>query len=331
MENGKTKKTLIIVFISILIAIVVLSIYGILRMGNDEILLQGQIEATEISISGTLPGRIEAFYVEDGQRVKKGDTLVHIHSAQAEAKYGQVKALESIAVYQNQKIDAGTRIQIVASLKEIWLKTQSDLALAKTTLSRIENLYKEGVVTSQRKDEMDALYQSALAAERTAYYQYQMAVIGAQKEDKESSKSLVSAAQSTVSEVQAVLEDAKLTAPESGEIGKRYVQVGELAGVGTPILNLILIDKSYMVLNVREDLMPHFKMGGILYVDIPAIARKKVPFKINYISPLGSFATWKSTKQMGSYDLRTFELHADPIEKVEGLRPGMSALLVLEQ
>ena len=49
-----------------------------------------------------------------------------------------------------------------------------------------------------------------------------------------------------------------------------------------------------------------------------------------YISPLGSFATWKSTKQTGSYDLRTFEIHARPTQKVDDLRPGMSVLLTLD-
>ena len=80
---------------------------------------------------------------------------------------------------------------------------------------------------------------------------------------------------------------------------------------------------------LKEDRLPLFKMGGTFVADVPAIDKKDIEFKINYISPLGSFATWKSTKQTGSYDLRTFEIHALPVEKVEGLRPGMSVLYQL--
>ena len=74
--------------------------------------LQGQIEATEIRISGKLPGRIDSFLVEEGEWVKAGDTLVVINSPTIEAKYRQVNALEQVAQEQNKKIDAGTRRQI---------------------------------------------------------------------------------------------------------------------------------------------------------------------------------------------------------------------------
>ena len=139
----------------------------------------------------------------------------------------------------------------------------------------------------------------------------------------------MTAAQGTVEEVAALLQDARLTAPESGQISAIFPKRGELVGAGMPIMNLVVLDDVHVVLNVREDRLPLFKMGGTFVADVPAIDQKDIEFKINYISPLGSFATWKSTKQTGSYDLRTFEIHALPVEKVEGLRPGMSVLYQL--
>ena len=186
------------------------------------------------------------------------------------------------------------------------------------------------MVTSQRKDEVEAMYKAAVAAERAAYEQYQMAVDGAQKEDKASAASMVNAARSTVDEVSALLVDARLTAPENGQIATIFPKRGELVAPGTPIMNLVIMDDIHVVLNVREDLMPQFKMDGIFVADVPAIGKKGLEFKIYYISPLGSFATWKSTKQTGSYDLRTFEIHARPTQKVDDLRPGMSVLLTLD-
>ena len=237
--------------------------------------------------------------------------------------------MEQVAVQQNKKIDAGTRRQIVATALQLWNKTKSDLGLAQTTYNRILTLYKDSVVTSQRKDEVEAMYKAAVAAERAAYEQYQMAVDGAQKEDKASAASMVDAAKSTVDEVSALLLDARLTAPEDGQIASIFPKRGELVAPGTPIMNLVVMDDVHVVLNVREDLMPQFKMGETFIADIPAIGKKDVEFKIYYISPLGSFATWKSTKQTGSYDLRTFEIHARPTQKVDDLRPGMSVLLTL--
>ena len=177
MDNSK--KYLSIAFVVILVVVVIVSALGIWMLGRKPVILQGQIEATEIRISGKLPGRIDTFLVEEGQNVRKGDTLVVINSPEALAKYEQVNAMENIAVYQNQKIDDGTRKQIVESARQLWNKSKSDLSLAKVTYDRISALYRDSVVTSQRKDEVEALYKAAQAGERAAYEQYQMALDGA--------------------------------------------------------------------------------------------------------------------------------------------------------
>ena len=136
----KTKKYLTISFIVVLIAVIIISAVGMLLLKKKPVILQGQIESTEIRISGKLPGRIDTFLVKEGQHVKAGDTLVVINSPEAMAKYQQVNALEDIAKYQHQKIDEGTRKQIVASVLQLWNKSKSDLQLAKTTYDRIQAL-----------------------------------------------------------------------------------------------------------------------------------------------------------------------------------------------
>ena len=327
----KTRKYSAIAFITILIAVIIISVVGILLLEDKPTILQGQIETTEIRISGKLPGRIDTFLVKEGQNVKIGDTLVIINSPEALAKFEQVNAFENIAKFQNQKIDEGTRKQIVESMLQLWNKAKSDLQLAQTTYNRILSLYKDSVVTSQRKDEVEALYKAALAGERAAYQQYQLAVDGAQIQDRESARSLVNAAKGSVNEVQALLQDARLTAPNNGQISNIYPKRGELVGAGMPIMSLVVLDDAYVVLNVREDLLPHFKMNGVFNGSVPALGEESIKFKINYISPLGSYATWRSTKQTGSYDLRTFEIHAVPEPIIEGLRPGMSVLVNLNE
>lgn len=327
----KQKKQIGIAFVVILLAVVIVSAVGIIAMSNKPVILQGQIEADEIRISGKLPGRIDTFLVREGQDVKMGDTLVVINSPEARAKYQQVNALEDIAKFQNKKIDDGTRQQIVRSVEELWNKAKSDLQLAKVTYNRIQVLYKDSVVTSQRKDEVEAMYKAALAAERAAHQQYLLVKDGAQKEDKESARSLVSAARSTVDEVEALLTDAHLTAPEDGQISTIYPKRGELVGAGTPIMSLVVLSDCHVVLNVREDYMHYFRMNENFMGDVPALGAENIEFKINYISPLGSFATWRSTKQTGSYDMKTFEIHALPVTPMDELRPGMSVLVNLNE
>ena len=325
----KENKQLSRVFVIGLVAVVMISIIGILSMSRTNVVLQGQIEATEIRISGKLPGRVDTFLVIEGQAVKRGDTLVGISSPEAWAKLQQANAMENVAKFQNEKIDEGTRLQIIRTAEEVWNKSKTDLLLAETTYQRIQALYKDSVVSAQRYDEAEALYKSAIAAERASHQQYLLAKAGAQKQDKESARSLVDAAQGSVNEVKSVLQDAWLTAPMDGEIATIYAKCGELVGTGTPIMNLVALQDCHIVLNVREDYLPHFRMGQKFVGKVPALGNQEVVFRVNYISPLGSFATWKSTGKNNSYDMRTFEIHALPMERANDLRPGMSVLIKL--
>ena len=254
----KQRRSIAIAFVAIVVVAAIISFFGIMALSDQPIVLQGEIEAKQISISGMLPGRIDTFYVHEGENVLKGDTLVKINSPEVLAKYMQVNALEDMARYQDKKIDAGTRIQIIKSVQEMWNKAKSDLALAKITYDRINALYKDSVVTSQRKDEVEAVYKAAVAAERAAYQQYLLAKDGAQQEDRKSARSLVDAARGGVDEVKAVLDDAYLVAPDDGQISSIYPEVGELVGTATPIMSLVVLSDCHVVLNVREDYMPHF-------------------------------------------------------------------------
>ena len=220
----KSKKHLAIAFGAVLIVLAVVSTAGILLLRRRPEILQGEIEATEIRISGKLLGRIDRFLAEEGQNVRKGDTLVVINSPEVRAKYDQVDALKNVAVYENQKVESGTRRQITETMYQMWQKSksnfmrQSELQPATVTYERMLALYKEGVVTSQRKDEAEALWKGAAAAERAAGEQYRMARDGARRQDRESAQSMVAAAESSLQEVAVLLEDARLTAPEAGQI-----------------------------------------------------------------------------------------------------------------
>lgn len=325
-----TNKILIISFAIILLAILTLSILGIFLMKDKDIVLQGQIEAEEYNISGLLPGRIEDIYVEKGDRVKKGDTLVHIISREMLAEYDSQLALEKAASLQSDKIDSGSRKQLISIAKELWDGTKADLQLAKTTYERIKVLYEDSIVSMQRKDEVEAIYKSALAAERAAYHQYKIAKEGAQEQDKASAKEMAKAARSNAEVVKALLNDSKLISPISGEVATIALNEGELSSIGTSVMTIVDIENPYLVMNVREDLLKYFKMGNDISCEIPALGLKDVPFTINYIAPLGSFATWKATKDSGGYDLRTFEIQAVPKYKIEDLRPGMTCLITID-
>lgn len=326
----RKEKYLALAFVAIVIALVIFSVVGLLTARNTPPLLQGTIEAPEVRMSGKLPGRVSKIYISEGEWVAEGDTLISIHSPEAEAKYRQARAIEDAARAQSDKVDKGTRHEIVASAKEVWQGAKAQRTLAESTYRRLERLWKDSVVSLQRKEEAEALYLSARAAERAAYEQYRMAKQGAQAEDKESARYMADAAEGGTMEVEAVLGDSHLVAPSSGVVAEIYPEVGELVGTGTPLLSIVELSAPYAVFNVREDMMPHFWLGRTLRGDVPAIATTDIEWQVFYIAPLGSYATWNTTHPDKEYNMRTFEIHARPVGDIEGLYSGMSVLIKTE-
>ena len=326
----KRRTYLSIAFVALLGLVVVVTLVALVVVRKPPLTLQGEVEATEIRISGKLLGRVDTLLVREGSSVRRGDTLVVIRSPIVEAQYRKSEALHRVSQEENRKVDAGTREQVVASAYQLWQAAKSQTQLAVNTYQRVQVLYADSVVPRQRYDEAEAAMLSARAVERSAYEQYRLAREGMQPEDREASRNLVTAAASSVDEVAALLADAKLVAPADGQIATIYPKPGELVAPGSPIMSLVVLGDSYVVFNVREDLMSRFRIGSRYVASVPALARTDVPLEVYYISPLGSFATWKSTRQAGSYDMRTFEVRLRPTTEVEGLRPGMTTLIELE-
>mgnify|MGYP000351764910 FL=1 len=329
MENLREKKerSLVVGLIALIVIIVVLALIGLFLLKPEPQIIQGQVEATQVRVSGKLPGRVVEFMVEEGQHVLAGDTLVHIHSSLVEAKLSQAEAMETVAKAQNKKVDSGTRVELLNSAYDMWQQAQAGLTIAKKTYERMQSLYKKGVVSEQKRDEAEAAYKAMVATESAAKSQYEMAKAGAPADDKAAAAALVAAAQGSVAEVESILSDSYLTAPTDGEISDIFPNVGELVSLGAPIMNVLKLDDMWVSFNVREDLLENLTMGAEVQAIIPALENKEVTLKVFYIRDMGSYAVWRATKVTGQYDAKTFQVKARPVEPVDNLRPGMSVLL----
>lgn len=318
-------RMLILTIVVVILILAGLAILGFLVIKQGPDTVQGQADATEIRISGKLPGRIEEIFVEEGDHVSKGDTLVHIYSSLVDARLGQAEAMENVAQATNAKVDAGTRSQIVKAAYELWQQAIAAESIAKKTYERMESLYAKGVISEQKRDEAKAAYQAASAGVAAAESQYSLAKAGAQREDKEAALAMVKAAQGGVTEVNALLEDQYLVAPFDGEITEIYPNVSELVATGAPIMSLQK-DDHWVVFNVRETLLKDITTGTVIKIRIPALDIV-TDAKVFYIKDLGTYANWQATKSTGDFDARTFQIKARPTSKIENLRPGMSVIL----
>ena len=278
----------------------------------NKLILQGEVEVKNIDLSSKVAGRVKKINVKKGDKVTKGEVLIELDLPEVNAKAEQTSALYDLASAQQLKALNGARQEQIAMAK-------SNYELAKKTYERLNRLYNEGVVPAQKRDEAKAKYDGARET-------YQMAQNATRYEDKLSAAANVKRAKGAVSEVNSYLKEDKIIAPIDGTITEITVEEAELVGQGYPIVTIADENDNWITFNIREDLLSKLKNGTEFNVIIPAMGKKPIKVKVNYISVMGNFATWRATKAKGDFDMKTFEVHAVPVEPVSDLRSGMSAI-----
>lgn len=323
----KKERSLFLAIAATVVVVIVLAIIGFITINPAEQIVQGQVDGTSVRVSGLMPGRVEKFYVTEGQIVHKGDTLAKIESATVDAKLAQALAMQDAANAQKDKADAGARKQVITSAYDLWQQARASLDIHKKTYDRMESLYKQNVVSAQKRDEAKAAYDAAVAAENAAKSQYDLACEGAQKEDKAAATAMANASKATVAEVESILKDQYLLAPCDGEITDIFPNEGELVSTGTPIMNVMKSTDKWFVFNVRETMLKDLQVGKEVTISIPALDVKNAKAKVYYVKDMGDYAVWRSTKVTGEYDSRTFEVRLSPVKAIENLRPGMTVIM----
>ena len=326
MNIKSQNSNMLLAFLTLLGIIAVVALVGFFMLRKGPEIVQGQADVNEYRVSSKVPGRILEFRVREGQTVKAGDTLALLEAPDVQAKLEQARAAEAAAQAQNEKALKGVRQEKIQSAYETWQKARAGAVIAEKSYKRVKNLYEQGVMSAQKLDEVTAQRDAALATERAAKSQYDMAVNGSEREDKAAAAALVERAKGAVAEVQSYIAETYLIAQSDGEVSEIFPKVGELVGTGAPIMNVAMTDEMWVSFNVREDLLKGLNVGTEFEAYVPALDRD-IRLKVYYMKDLGTYAAWKATKTTGQFDLKTFEVKASPLEKVEGLRPGMSVIL----
>ena len=326
MNEKQQHKSVMLALAVLVLAVVTVGAIGYFTIGTEEEVIQGQIDVEEYRVSSKVPSRILELRVKEGDYVHVGDTLAILDAPEVEAKAIQAESAESAAAALSNMTKAGARKEQIQGAYELWQQAKAGLEISKKSYERVQRLFDEGVLSEQKRDEAYANYKALEAQEKAAKSQYDMAVNGARTEEKIAAAAQVNRAKGAVEEVSSYIRETVQTAQMEGEVATIYPKVGELIGSGSPIMTISLMNDVWGTFNVREDQLNGMKKGDTFTAFVPAF-NKEIKMRVTSIKDQGSYATWKATKSNGQYDLKTFEVKACPIEKFDGLRPGMSVVI----
>ena len=308
------------------LVVLIVGIIGYFTLDRTPEIIQGEMDADEYRVSSKLPGRIVKILVKEGDYVHVGDTLAILESPEVDAQQKVAEATAGASSALSDLTSAPTRHETVESAYQVYQQAIATAEIAQKTYARTERLFNEGVTTAQRRDEAKASYDAAQAAVKTTKSQWELAKNGAREEEKRAARKQAEAAKSAVNVVSSLIKENVQIATQEGIVTDIYPKVGELVGMGSPIMTVELIGDMWGTFNVREDQLKGKKVGDTFKAFIPAF-NKDVDMKIYNIKDEGTYAVWKATKTTGQYDLKTFEVKARPIQKIDGLRPGMSLIV----
>ena len=302
------------------------AIIGSLSLKQEPEIIEGQVEVSEYRVSSKVPGRILELRVKEGDYVNAGDTLAIIDAPEVRAKMTQARSAENAASAMDEMANNGARKEQIRAANALLQQAKAGLEIAQKSYNRVQRLFDEGVMSAQKRDEAFANYKALEAQVKAAQSQYDMAVNGARWEEKKAAAAQVDRAKGAVDEVNSYIHETMQIAQMAGEVSDIFPKVGELVGTGSPIMSISLMNDIWGTFNVREDQLNGMTVGNTITAFVPAF-KKEVRMKVYYIKDQGTYAVWKATKSNGQYDLKTFEVKARPIDKIEGLRPGMSLII----
>jgi len=302
--------------------IIGLAIWYLVR--PEPLLVQGEAESTRIDIAARVSGRLEKIAVARGQNVATGATLLVIDNPELVAELHQAEAEKTVADAELERIKVGTRAEIIAQRKAEIDRATADLTLAQQTYNRTQQLAARQFAPQSKLDEdADAL---TLAQRRLdqAKLAHDEAVRGFTAEEHQIAEANVGKAAAKVDTIKALVDQLTITAPVASQVYQIPVEEGEVVTPGLPLLSLVDLSDTWLGFSLREDLIAGLKVGDRFSVRIPALGNREVTAEVRVIAAKGEYAGWRATRATGDFDLRTFAIRAYPVEKIDGLRPGMS-------
>ncbi|EPL3172926.1 efflux RND transporter periplasmic adaptor subunit [Serratia ureilytica] len=315
----KTLFTLLLMLAAIALAI-------LFRAHNQDLLLQGEVDAPEVIVASKAKGRVVERLIERGDDVKSGQLIIQLDSPELMAQLRSAQATRDEAKAQLELSLHGTREESIRNLRANLAQAEAQYRNAQNDYNRNLSVAGKGYIS---KSELDASRRSR----DTAFQQVQAAkanldegINGDRVEQRQQYAAALRAAEENLLQIQAQSDDLQVKAPVDGEVGPIPAEVGELLNAGSPLVTLIRVPDAYFVFNLREDILAHVRKGDKVKLRVPALKDKMIDTEVRYIAPLGDYATKRATRATGDFDLKTFEVRLYSSQPVDGLRPGMSTL-----
>src|ERR1700690_4073153 len=223
--------------------------------------LIGVVRSTEVRVEPEVDGQLVSITVEKGAHVHAGDVLAKLSAVELTAQADQARAALASATANRNNVYVGVRREQVDSLKAEIAKANARLEYVQAQLTRTSTLARQNFESQQALDQAENDAASARADVAEAQANYDAAMAGPTREEREIADTQVQAATAAVAVLERRLEKMILRAPADGVVSVVVAEVGENIRAGQPILMVEAAGKQWLSFNVREDHLDSLTVG----------------------------------------------------------------------
>ena len=291
---------------------------------NDRIKASGNIEATNIIVSSQVSGKVLQILKDEGDKVNKNDTVIIIDPETYKLKLEEALAAKEAAQAQFNLLKEGARKEDVKQAEENLKQAQVTFNLAEKDKERMKNLYQAKSITKKQYDDAMANYEITQARLKSANENFEKVKNLARPEELKQAEANLNRAIANVNFIIKNLNDCYVTTPSSGFITKKFVEIGEIAGMMSSLFQVADLSSVDLVIYVPETELGKVQLGQKAEITVDTYPDKSFNGRVIYISPQAEF----TPKNIQTQDERTKLVFAVKIEIKNpdfDLKPGMPA------
>ena len=251
--------------------------------------LNGRIEAQTVDLASKVTGRVVTVAVREGDRVKKGDVLVHLDLGETTIAVERDRRGVESAQARLRDFAVGSRHAEVAAAQADVTDRTAAVELAKRELLRQQQLLSKKVGTPRDLDRATTELERAEAALQASRERLGLVRDGFRRWQTEQARVEVDRAKTILSATESVARESEITAPEDGIVLHRLAEPGQLLGPGQPALTLAFASRLYVRTFLPETRLGQVRQGQAVAVRVDAFPDRTFPAKVTEISPNAEF------------------------------------------
>lgn len=268
----------------------------------DHVRVSGYVEATEVRVAPEVGGRLVDLKVAEGDRVKAGDVIAQLDTADIALALQRAAAERLGADAQLRLLLAGARPEDIRQAEAQMAAAEADLAAARQEvtsaerdLTRFEALLASNSGAEKPRD--DAATRRDMARERVKAGEQRVRAAaesvarlkaGARREEVDGARARLAGVDAQIATLEKAQRDATVLAPASGMVTQKLVDAGELLAPRTPIVVLADLDHVWANVYVDEPLVPRVTLGQTATVFTDA-GGPGIDGTVTFISPKAEF------------------------------------------